>query len=384
MTPFQLILLPLLIGILLLAQTSIAKTEQITAESQLRAILAIEPDNDKVRERLAVLLLNTKRPAAAAYHTGFLSRKAKDKALRNDAARLYERLEGPAWGWRPILSFSPSSNLNKGSTKNSVSLGDTEFSIDPDSRAKNGMGLTFGASVWRKWRPSEVWYARWQTEATATIYDHDDMEARQGIRTSLAYSRRLYNGSLELGGTLDVSFAEGRLQRRLVGPSMTRIWKLSETRKSSVQFEFRDAHYPNKTFRSGYRIDLTPGWVEEISPSFRVSFGLPLAFGRTERDHLDFNGYGANLTLAKRWKDTPWQTSIGIGFKRDRYRGDFPGAAAPREDNVTTISIGQSNQNWSIKGFVPQLRYVYTRSESNVSLYDFDSHDVQVTFQKQF
>ena len=374
----------LFVGATLLAGMSVAQTEPHTAESQLKAILAKDPQNDIARERLTVLLLNANRSGAASYHARYLSRKARSRALRDEATKLFEKLEGPSWGWQPILSFTPSSNLNKGSTQSTVFIGETEFSIDPDSRAKDGIGLTFGASVWKTWRPSETWYARWNTDVTATIYDNDEMDARQGLRTSLAFSRQLGNGTLELGGTFDATFKAERLERRLVGPSIARTWQHSDRRQVSARLEILDVHYPNETFRSGHRSNLTLGWTETISPSLRLSFGLPLALNRTGRAHLDYNSYGANIVLNKLWNNSPWRTSVGIGVKQDKYLGNFPGAVVPRNDNVKTISIGQSNQNWSVKGFVPELRYVYTRSKSNISLYDYDSNDIQVTFQKRF
>lgn len=384
MTFIRIIGLCLLFGVFSLSNESKAQTSSQLSETRLRTILSEEPGNDVARERLTVLLLNTARPGAAAYHASYLSRRAASPVLRRDAARLLAKLEGPTWGWRPILSLTPSSNLNKGSTEDTVFIGDTAFSIDPDSRAKNGVGLTFGASVWKKWRPGEAWYARWNTDVTATIYDNDDMDAQQSLRTSLTFQKPVHRGVLEFGGMLDARFENGKLARRSFGPSVARSWKLSETRSLNARFELHGIHYPSETFRSGHRASLTLGWTEVFSPTLRLSFGLPLEVSRTQRRHLDYDSYGANVRLTKRWGTSPWQTSFGLGFQEDRYAGDFPGSSTPRTDRVTSVSVGQSNRNLSIKGFVPHIRYVYTNSRSNVSLYDYDSHDIQVTFEKRF
>ncbi len=384
MTCIHILCVCLLLGAATFATDSKAQTSAQILETRLRAKLDKEPGNDLVRERLTVHLLNTARPRAAAYHANYLARRANSPALRNDAARLLARLEGPTWGWQPILSLTPSSNLNKGSTQDTVFIGESAFSIDPDSRAKNGVGLTFGALVWKKWRPGEAWDARWNTELTATVYDNDDLDAQQGLRTSLSFQRPAQRGVLEFGGALDARFEGGKLERLKIGPSVARSWILSDTRSVNARFELQDIHYPGEDFRSGHRTSLTLGWTEVLSPTLRLSFGLPFESTRTKRRHLDYDSYGANVVLTKRWGTSPWQTSFGLGVQVDEYDGDFPGNSFPRKDRVTTYSVGQSNRNLHVKGFVPHVRYVYTNSKSNVSLYDYDSHDIQVTFDKRF
>lgn len=42
------------------------------------------------------------------------------------------------------------------------------------------------------------------------------------------------------------------------------------------------------------------------------------------------------------------------------------------------------NRNWSFQGFAPRFSYEYTRQKLNVSFYDYDSHDIDVTLTKLF
>ena len=353
-------------------------------EEGLRDLLAQRPDNDLAREQLTLLLLRSGRAEAAAYHAEILSQRAVDPKLRKDAEALREKIDGPEWGWRPILSFTPSSNLNKASTEDVIYIGDVPFNIDDDSRAKSGIGLTFGLAGWRAWRVGEATRLRWSSEASATVYDTDELETQSTLRSSLTFSRRFDRFNLSYGASIDGTLEDGDLTRRRVGPFAAFSWPLGERDIASVRLEIQDVTYLEDAFRSGPTNKLTLGWSRDISPDLGLQLSVPLKTLRTERDHLDYDSFGVSFTLTKHWRAQRLKTSLGLGWREDHYAGTFPGTSVKRRDDVGSISLSARYAGWDVGGFVPSVRYDFSRSVSNISLYDYSSNDIQVTFQKAF
>ena len=56
--------------LLLSALTAPAAAQTTRAEAELRAVLALDPNHDRAREALTVLLMRSDRPEAAAFHAG--------------------------------------------------------------------------------------------------------------------------------------------------------------------------------------------------------------------------------------------------------------------------------------------------------------------------
>lgn len=354
------------------------------AEQHLRNILTSVPQNDAAREQLSIILLNAGRADAALYHLLYLSNNAGSTKLRQDAERLAMRLDGPAWGWQPIFSILPSSNANRGATGDTIYVGDQPFAIDDDSRAKNGVGLTFGASAWADWRPNEVWRGRLSGELSGTTYPNNDLESRQNLSTTLSFGRRIAQHVIDLGLKVDAQLSDGRLNRRRITPYVSGSYVLSEDRSLTARLERSSAHHPSEVFRDGPTTRLTLGWQETLSPDLRLRFSIPLATERTDRAHLDNDSRGAAINLDKLWQGGALRTSFGYAYTVDDYLGAFPGTPVKRNDRVSSFSLELSNNNFAYGGFVPKLRYAYTVSRSNVSLYDYDSHDVLFAFQRVF
>ncbi len=354
------------------------------SETRLRALLVQTPEHDRAREALAVLLMKSGRTDAAAFHAGYLARSARDPKLRQDAEALRARIDGPRWGWRPIFSLTPSSNLNKASTEAVIYVGDTPFAIDADSRAKDGVGLTFGAAVWVAPRVTETWRAHLSGQASATVYDTDDLETQQNVRTSASLSRRIGPVSLTFGLSADATATKGDLERRRAGPFTAVNWRLWPNRSFDARFETQSVTYLETPFRSGRTSRLTFGWTEVVAPDLTLRFGLPLETVRTERAHLDYDGRGLSVAADKLWLDGALRTSFGVAWSDDRYKGAFPGTSTARRDRVTTVTLELSHAKWAFRGFRPTLRIEHSRARSNVSLYEYKSTDAQVIFRRSF
>jgi hypothetical protein len=120
-----------------------------------------------------------------------------------------------------------------------------------------------------------------------------------------------------------------------------------------------------------------------LSPRTQFTTTLPFEVERTGRSHLDHDDLGLTLGLEHAWK-TGLITGLTVGVQRDQYSGVFPGTSVKRLDTLTTLALSARHAKLSIGNFAPEIRYVFSRSESNVPFFTYDSHDVSIGFSSQF
>ena len=102
--------------------------------------------------------------------------------------------------------------------------------------------------------------------------------------------------------------------------------------------------------------------------------------------HIDFDSY--------------YDGTIGLGFYKELPKGITlegqgtvrlagwdaanPLAGYTRYDQNYTGSITLTKRDWNLLGFAPSLNYTYTRNVSNIAVWDYDSHSVDLRLTKKF
>lgn len=55
-----------------------------------------------------------------------------------------------------------------------------------------------------------------------------------------------------------------------------------------------------------------------------------------------------------------------------------------RDDREYRVRISGYKRDWTLFGFSPAVSYVYTRYVSNIELFDYDRHQLQLGMTRQF
>ena len=67
------------------------------------------------------------------------------------------------------------------------------------------------------------------------------------------------------------------------------------------------------------------------------------------------------------------------------YAAAIPGFDSIRHDDRVDLSIQVSKSDIpELYGFVPSLQYTYTINNSNISIFSYDAHGINLTFTKKF
>jgi len=100
----------------------------------------------------------------------------------------------------------------------------------------------------------------------------------------------------------------------------------------------------------------------------------------------DFNSYRSARPYLEVYSDLPFGIlgSIAVGYEFRDYGGKFPWTGQGREDRQFAVAVSGIFRNLTYKGIAPQLEYRYTNNSSNIGLYDYDSHAVNLYFTKKY
>jgi hypothetical protein len=108
-----------------------------------------------------------------------------------------------------------------------------------------------------------------------------------------------------------------------------------------------------------------------------------------------------NLTFARIDADddfhTNWSYSAGLGIYKELTSGvtvnlggeirilDYDDIAGEgRKDDRWSATVGLTKRDIDIFGYAPVLEYTYTFNNSNVALYEYDSHTIDFRLTKDF
>ena len=141
--------------------------------------------------------------------------------------------------------------------------------------------------------------------------------------------------------------------------------------------------YPEADFRNGTLAEGSFGYRHVLSPTTTVSISLPFERERTGRAHLDHDEPGIAAGLEHEWRGG-LITGLSASWRRDDYRGTYPGAAVSRSDALSTLGLALPHRKLRIGSFLPEIGYNYTRARSNIPLHDYEAHDLGFALTTRF
>jgi hypothetical protein len=353
----------------LTSMVAMARKDYRLAESQLRNMLAGDPNLVRVRLELARSLFFQKKDEDADYHFKLAIAQKPPEAVIKNIARFREAIRvRRAWRVNITLGIAPDSNISSATDKETVDIFGLPFQLDPSARARSGIGLIVGgdASI-RLWRERKVplYLAAY---GRATLYSGDEFDdiyvgAEAGpefkldggrLRVSVTGLHRWYGGQAlvtSLGGRLNFD--------KVIGGKLALEATLAVRRNDYA------------------RRDDVDGWDIEASLSANRALGpstLGFAYGSVQR------------SFATDPENSNWQGRIGVGILKEIGWGlrpqislevghqvnDAPSVlfGTTRRDWHLQASASIYKRDWSVMGFAPSLRVTYTRGFSTIPLYD--------------
>ncbi|XKG99661.1 surface lipoprotein assembly modifier [Pelagibacterium halotolerans] len=349
-----------------------------------RALLAAEPDFTPARVELARALRMKGETDAAYHHFELLANSGVHPALRQLAVDAMEAMRSDRpYGASVRFALAPSTNFNKGSGQETYDFGDLVFSIDDDSRAKSGLGVALGGTAFGAYRLDENNELTVSFDGDVTKYIENSDFDHALVGAELTYTHRREGLMVGLGPVARYQWSGWEPYLASYGLAMQAASPIGPGDIVSASFEVLARDFTELDYRDGWQATGTVGLQHHFSPSTSLSVSFGTTLERTQRAHLDHNDVVFGVVLRNEW-DGGLITSLSGSYEHHAYLGDYPAAGAPRTDHKVTLGATVAHRAIEIAGFTPQVSYQYSRQFSNVSFFDYDSHDIRLGLTQYF
>ena len=360
------------------------KGQPDAAADVLRQILDVAPDFEPARRELTVLLALMGQTENAIFHAERLLNQTDDLRIQRDISEFIranrnEKMRGVS----ARFAILPSTNANKGSDEDTITIGGLPFTIDPDSQAKEGLGIGAGLTAWNSWRLSERWTGTLIGAFDIEEYLTDGVSDEQNLSLRFDFGRKGERTRLSFGPVAELRMRNWNAERKRLGLRIGIQNTLGpRTRVGADLTGFRQT-YQREPFRDGSFYSGSIGLEHAVSQTLVASASLPFTRERTKRAHLDHDDIGLTLGIAKEWPSGLY-TRLSLGLRENNYIGNFPGTTVARNDVLSSIGVSIKHNKFQIGRLTPEVGVVYTDSNSNVGFFDYQSLDFSVGFGMQF
>jgi tetratricopeptide (TPR) repeat protein len=348
-----------------------------------REILRKRPELVRVRLELARVLFLLKNDDAARYHFELALGHDPPPAVRANIERFLDiirRRRHVKFGFS--FSVVPDTNINAATDDSQVTLFGLPFQLSEDAQRQSGIGLAFSGNadlsqpLDRNYKFETGVWAR-HVEYEVKQFDDTRLRGYAGLRfvhdsgdvmlRALGARRWFGNDGYNhsVGGLLGVG-------QRIV-PRLHLGLAMSGERINYDKADFLDGGRITGQGKITYAVssqssaDLFAGATREITedpaytntaPFIGVSFysDLPLGLG----------------------------LRIGPQFTHRQFDEPFAAFGVTRLDRIITVGTEIKYRKDLIFGFAPLLTYTYTKNYSNISIFEYQRHQVEFGFTREF
>ena len=347
-----------------------------TAIKRFRASLAVDPKQTRVRLELARALMMRGRDGGASYHFRLA---AQDVALTPEIRATIQQQRGilrdrKPWHLSTEFGFAPDSNINSGSSAETVDLvignQTIPLTLDANPRARSGVGQTGSVSAGYRFQLSErtgllVDAAGQGINYEGTEVDDFSVQLAAGpeFTPDEATSISIQAAGLQrwYGGTRAVTQAGARVAFQKT---------LDDTHRFGITVDARHAASGFQAGYSGWNLAAYATNERVIARSLIASASL---FARSDRlNEAAFSSDEFGLTLGV-GGELPHGINAGVTGTVSRATFGAPMAAFspdPRDDWRLSGRVYAGLRSLRLIGFSPSISYTYTMNASSLPLYD--------------
>ena len=351
------------------------------AIAALRALLAEQPSAQRARSELSRLLAAAGQTAEARREL----QRAQEAGLPADVARTAGRFASllsatKRRGGSIELTAGPDSNVNRSTGSQYIDTVIAPFELDADARRQAGLGVSAGAQGYSRDAIGKVTLltrggVHGDLFAGKSRFNDVQLYAGTGpefatkvgrIRPALTFERRWFGGdrySSGFGGALS--------------------WITRPASSSQLELDasaVRQAIHNNDGL-DGTRYAASAAWDQVLGGDTTARFSLRGAILDAEARPESLRQGSAETILAR---DLGFANLFGtIGYTKTRGRAPLALFGKTRDEDRVDVGAGiVARRSWS--GFAPLARVTYTRSWSNIALYDYRRARLDVGLTREF
>ncbi len=358
-----------------------------------RKLISSFPNNNFIRYQLAETLFYNQQYEAAKDQ---FQRLRATSVLPQDIA-VFDRFldvinKKDDWNFSFGMSFLNDKNLANAAdegTKMELPNGNT---VTYNSRRQKGQGVSLWLGADKRWGMDGGKYLALESNVSNHYYwnnkRYNDFNAHLGL--GVGYSDARFDIQLTpyidkrwYGGGLNGSDALKEYSNRY-GVSISSSYWLNQSFKYSNYYNYGYEKYDRVVDKKSYNgaiHALTNSIMYLPSSSQYWSLSLDLSKKYAADKTNSFDRIGARLSWGQEWPlGISTNTSFGIA-KRNYKEASFLGK---QKNNEYNASISIWNKKIHYAGFTPRLTWIYTKTNSNISLYTYDKNQMVIEATRTF
>lgn len=359
--------------------------QQNRAEEILRDILVANPEHYDARLSLAQILAGRKEYRAALYHLQFALGGSPPAKVQTDIRSVLRTVnQAPINYFNLFAAIAPDTNINRATDNREIDLNINDaslpFILDQDSLASSGIGVVFTANaryerpITRKMLLRFDGIGSW-LNFRGRQFDDLYLRAQSGVRW-------LYdNGSISSQAVTARRWFAGAGFASIVGGRIH--WEhnlLSLLRYGGSVEATWQSHDVDKDL-DGWQTSVSVFSAYQMSASSLANASFTWTGKTSEIKRFGYNQEAINLGYVREF---PWGLTVSLGqYLSLQNRKDIEPFFAKKRTDVFSRSLVQATKrDWSIWGLAPVISYGFTRNFSNIDLFSYTRHQVQLGFSK--
>lgn len=360
-----------------------AKGRHADAAIAFRNVLTAQPDLVPARQQLAHVLFLDEDFDAARHHFDVLQSTTADPRLRQLYAGYGRAIDAQRpWSLTGYLTLAPSSNINKGSGKETATLfGNNGWIIPKDQQNKTGVGIAAGGFGTYAIKLDDGFSIVLGGGVDGRLFkDHDNDSVRLNAYIKPTYTSGDFKVSL--GPYVAASFSGYEHSLTQYGVDADFGVKLDQGLLFSGSVAALMQEFENKA-RNGEKFSIDASLTQSLSATTVIGVTGGLVVENAKRETYDHTDWNAGLNIGHEWGGG-FITRGDVGLGQHTYDGVLAGKTENRGDWVYSAGVQISNRSFAAMGFMPVLNYNFTRQSSNDEFNDYTSHDIAITLSKAF
>lgn len=357
------------------------------AAKNYRVALADDPSLTLVRAELAQTLFQLEEDDSAKHHLNLLMAEAPNEYEAQGIRSFIDTIDARRpFTFNAYVSVAPSTNVNNGSSNETIyaPLWGVEMDIDDESRKQSGVGFSTGFSAGYSHRLGNDFSVVLGGGVNASLYTDSDFNMF-GASQSAELRYLLAGGFVGAGlvASENMKNDEIGLSYYSYGPRISLQKAITPQDRINLSSVYEWRTYPDTSTSDGTALMIDGSWNHAFDSSLTASLGAGYDRIKTEVDFTSYETYSGSVGA---YKELSKGITVDINgeVRRSIFDAMHPIAGVVREDTRLTATVALTKRDFNIWGYAPSLEYTYVYNDSNISLYEFDSHALDFRLSKDF
>lgn len=370
-----------------MAETTLSEYQLERIRFVIRKQLSRDLGNRKLRFGYAQASYQSGHYDAAKYHLRVLMRTVRSKAELDRLQNAYATVvKGSPWSFGLNFAFLPSTNINRTASSSTFDTPIGVFAIANGGAEESGVGLRFGGRIAYEKIMSSGISLTYGAALNRSQYPENRLNHYDG-HISLTWGQRALSGFTQFtpyaARYVYDDNKKNNSDSTRYGLKLSYEHYLTHNSSMTGKISAERRNYDDLDSLDGLFLRASLSYSGKIAEDYSTRLGIKISRSTPNKEHLRYTG---TILFGDLSRNYPKVGTFGIHVSMGgrQYEGLFPALGIARQDYLASIGISFSSPKIRIWKITPKLSCRVEKNQSNVALYDYQSTDCTISFQRKF